>query len=891
PVNSTSSPVATVRLTKTTVLRTAAYKQDYVPTDIDTHSYIFPASVAAQVRPSGASTTWIDDPPGNGQAYPADFTIDPVVVNNTLAGYSFTNALLGIPTLSVVTPLDGLFGAENGIYTHAFKEGTNWERRASTELIYPDGHEGFHVDAGLRMHGAVSRLNAALPKHPFRLIFRGEYGAAELDYPLFEGSPVRRFDHLILRACSTDAWPIDDILDFLWRSRDATYQRDQWMRDSQLAMGHLSAHGIYVHLYLNGLYWGLYNLTERMNDSFFAAHLGGERVDYDVVTDFDGQAVSGTRDMWTQLLQLADRAPSDANVLWQIQGLNPDGTRNPALPVLIHLDNFIDYIILHIYAAAIDWPGRNWWAARRRGPESDGFRFFVWDQEIALDRLDRVGTWGNAPANIEAVYEPNTPGQIYNGLRRDPEFRLRFADRLQKHLFSAGALTLQSNVTRWATRAAEIDHAIVGESARWGDGRHPPSYTRQNDWLRMSNFTQNIYWPANLTRAWTRFKNVGLYPDVFPPSLNQFGGDVTNGFLLTMTHSNTAGSIFLTIDGTDPRLRGGGVAPTARLYAQPFSLVSPTLVRARVRNGTTWSAIVEAQFYPPQDFHALELSEIMYNPPRFGQVDGDEVEFLELYNKGIAPLDLTGVHFTDGIEFAFPNRAVIGPKSFIVLARNATQFSAKFPGAPLHGIYSGRLDNSGEHLQVSDAFGETILSITYDDAAPWPAEADNSDLSLQRMNFGLSGANPMSWIAAPPTPGGPLPLELSDSDGDGMSDKWELDHGLIPGILDGDDDADSDGMTNYQEYLAGTNPYDPSDHLRLMASSVETSASRSILLSFSMRSNKTYTVVYADTIPATAWRNLVHWGPRPTNALVSFVDSLSSNAPSRFYRLATPRQP
>src|SRR4030095_8878174 len=78
----------------------------------------------------------------------------------------------------------------------------------------------------------------------------------------------------------------------------------------------------------------------------------------------------------------------------KMQGLNPDGTRNTNFPVMIHMDNFIDYFILHIYAAAIDWPGGNWWASRRRGPESDGFHFFVWDQEIALDRLDRVGTWG-----------------------------------------------------------------------------------------------------------------------------------------------------------------------------------------------------------------------------------------------------------------------------------------------------------------------------------------------------------------------------------------------------------------------------------------------------------------------------------------------------------------
>ncbi|HXI50920.1 MAG TPA: lamin tail domain-containing protein, partial [Candidatus Saccharimonadales bacterium] len=711
PLNATSPPLAVVHLEATTALRLAAFKDGFVSSGVDTHTYIFPTSVVNQVRPPGASAIWVDDPPGSGQ-YPADFTVDPNVVNNTRPGYSFTNALLALPTVSLVMPGDGLFGAAQGIYTHAFNMGTNWERRTSAELIYPDGREGFHLTAGARMHGAVSRLNAVISKHPMRLLFQDEYGPGKLHFALFPGSPVQEFDHVVLRACSTDAWPIADTLDFLWRSGDATYLRDQWMRDAQLAMGHVSARGIYVHLYLNGLYWGVYDLTERLSDSFFAEHLGGAKEDWDVVTDFDGQAVAGTRDTWTQLLVLSGRAASDPTVLNQIQGLNPDGSRNPNFPVLINLDNFIDYMALHIYAAAIDWPGRNWWAARRRGPESDGFHFFVWDQEIALDRLDRVGTWGNSPANIEAVNEPNTPGQVYDGLRRDPEFRLRFADRLQKHLFNGGALTLESNVVRWAARAAEIDRAIVGESARWGDAHHAPAYTRQDDWLRTSNFVQNIYWTGNLPRAWTRFRNVGLYPDVSAPGFGQFGGDVPAGFQLALSHTNATGTIFFTVDHSDPRLRGGGLAPTAQIFTEPITILAPTLIRARVRVGATWSALVEATFYPPQDLRGLQLSEIMYNPPKFGAVDGEEVEFLELWNSSDSPLDLSGLAFTTGISFTFTNGTRLGPGAYFVLGRNAVQFSARYPGAPLNGLYTGKLDNQGETLRLSGPTGATLFFVT-----------------------------------------------------------------------------------------------------------------------------------------------------------------------------------
>jgi hypothetical protein len=406
--------------------------------------------------------------------------------------------------------VEDLFGT-NGIYTRVMMKGTNWERAASVELIYPDGRKGFQVNAGLRMQGAVSRLNHATPKHPLRLAFREQYGPSKLDFPLFPDSKVHRFDHLVLRACSTDAWCMRNTVDFLWRNHDATYLRDQWMRDTQLAMGHPSPHGFYVNLYLNGLYWGLYNLAERPGDAYAAAYSGGRKSEYDVVGEFNGELRAGKRDAWDQLLAFALRAPNEPDLYWQMQGLNPDGTRNPKFPVLLDIDNLIDYMALHIYAPAVDWPNRNWWAARRRGPESTGFKFFVWDQEVAIDRLDRTMAWANNKKFAE-VDERGTPAQIYDRLRRLPAFRKRFSERLQKHLFDRGVLTVESCRARWAVRAAEIDHAIVGESARWGDAWQKPAYTRERDWLRISDFTQNVYWPGNYPRALERFRSVGLLP-------------------------------------------------------------------------------------------------------------------------------------------------------------------------------------------------------------------------------------------------------------------------------------------------------------------------------------------------------------------------------------------
>src|SRR5690606_8089219 len=140
------------------------------------------------------------------------------------------------------------------------------------------------------------------------------------------------------------------------------------------------------HLYLNGLYWGVYNLAERPTDSFQAEHFGGDRDEYDVLKDF-AEIQSGNGNAWNQLISLANAGLANEAAYQRIQGNRPDGTRDPALEPLLDVDNLIDYMILHIHAGAEDWPDHNWWAGRRRGPNSEGFKFFVWDQEISNDSL------------------------------------------------------------------------------------------------------------------------------------------------------------------------------------------------------------------------------------------------------------------------------------------------------------------------------------------------------------------------------------------------------------------------------------------------------------------------------------------------------------------------
>jgi len=546
-----------IPITTTTCLRAMAYKPGLLPTNVDTQTYIFPSDVAVQPpNPPGLPSTW-----KNG--FPADYEVGPDVVNNTQPGYGFEDALASIPTISIVTDHDHLWSEETGIYYNdspenewAVKEQNNrlWERPTSVEIIYPDPNagDGYQLNCGVRIHGAITRSHDCTPKHSFRLFFRGEYGARKLVYSFFPDSDVDRFDQLVLRACSSDSWTTGG------GNSEATYIKDQWMRDTMRDMRHPASHGIYVHLYLNGLYWGLYNVCERLHASFWAEHYGGQKQEYDVLKDWV-ELHSGSMDAWNEMVALAEQGLESNEAYQRIQGNNPDGTRNPDYPVYLDVDNLIDYMIVHIFAGAVDWPGHNWWAARRRGPESEGFRFTIWDQEGVLESL---GTYGK-----EDRSDPG-PAFLYDRLRQNPQFRMRFADRLHKYMFNGGLLSQGPNQQRWTARIDEIDKAIVAESARWGDAKEYPPFTREDNWLDAVNWVSDTFFTSIHSPALQRFRNVNLYPDVEAPTFYingqyQHGGYISTPASLTITAP--AGTIYYTTDGNDP-------------YEPPLATSSVTLV-------------------------------------------------------------------------------------------------------------------------------------------------------------------------------------------------------------------------------------------------------------------------------------------------------------------------
>jgi hypothetical protein len=610
----------------------------------------------------------------------------------------------------------------------------------------------------MRAHGGASRSLSR--KNSLRLLFKEQYGPTKLEYPLF-GDGVDQFDTLVLRSHFNDGWGWDGA------GSDPLFARDEWHRQTQAAMGHTASRGMGVHLYINGIYWGIYNPSERPDASFAAEHLGGDKTEWDSINH--GGTVDGNSAAWNTMHSLATavNSASGAAAKWaayqRLQGNDPDGNDDPSREDYLDVENYIDYLLVSFYSGNDDWPGNNWYAARRRGAESEGFQFFAWDSEIAMNLSDR--THLNENVIRDANNGPSGAAAAYGSLRNYDEFQLAFADRVHQHFFNGGVFYVDPDNPAWdpahpdrnvpAARMVEITNAvsdaIVAESARWGDQHRSRPYTRNAEWQSELDDLLAVFFPQRTGIVMDQLRAFNLYPDTEAPEfeidgLRQHGGAVASGALLGFENPNGAGTIWYTTDGRDPRLPGGAVnVPSAVQFTGQFPLDSSGTLKARILNGGEWSALSEATFVFDQS--GLRIAEVHYNPadPNEAELavdpsfENDDFEFIELLNVGSAPIELASVssgsvQLVDGVQFDFSDATAshIGPGERVVIVRDIGAFSTRYADIidtiTIAGQYESALSNSGESLKLIGALGEVLSEFAYQDS--WFESTDGGGYSL-----------------------------------------------------------------------------------------------------------------------------------------------------------------
>lgn len=706
-----------IHISSNTIVRAAAYRTGHLPSVVKTHTYLFPALVARQsAAPAGFPSQWIDT---LSRVWTADYEMDPEIVNAPAYAGQIVSALKSLPVISLVTRPEDMFDNANGIYPKSQARGPSWERPASAEFIYHAEGSDEQVNCGVQMQGNSVRDPVKTPKHSFRLVFKGDYGEEKLRHRVFEDSPVREFDTLILRADFNNSflhW------DGAQRPRGQRV-RDAFVKSLQREMGGLASHNRFYHLYVNGLYWGLYDATERPDNSFAAAYLGGAREEFDVVNE--GQLVDGNMTAYNTMLAI-------------------DNLQNAAsyqqLANYLDIPAHADYMLLHFYIGHQDWGlNKNWYTIRKRAP-GEGFRYQAWDGELTL-----------IEPGFNRVTSADTPSNLHSELLASPEYRLLFADRAHKHLFNNGALTPERAKALYGKWAAHVETAMIAESARWGDYRRDVEQYSSGPYLLYSvndhfnterNRLLNSWFPSRSTTLLSQLRSAGLYPATAAPVFNRQSGRVSSGTQITVTGP---GTVYYTLDGSDPRVAfTGSVSSSARAYSSAISATSDFVLKARSLNGGVWSALNEAEFPVDKLGPNLAITEIMYNP-----AGGSPYEFIELKNFGTTRLDLSGYSF-EGISFVFPPDSILLPNQVIVLASeiSPSTFRARYPNLPVYGWFADSLSNGGERLSLKDKQSATVFSVTYRDANGWPAEADGTGRSLELL---LDDSDPnaaSSWVGS-----------------------------------------------------------------------------------------------------------------------------------------------
>ena len=588
-----------IHITKTTPLSVASINSSNVSSEIITHTYWFLEDILKQSNsPEGYPSDW--KMASSSTSIPADYEMDQEVCEAPEYKSQMEEAMTSIPSMNIVTTKDYLFNDQNdanngGIYIYTGKPngtGLSWVRPTSVEYYDPQNGQEFQINCRLKLHGGNSRNPGNSPKHGFELTFSSTYGPSKLNFNLFdEKGATNEFNNLVLRGGYNYSW----IKNNPTQRADAQGLQDPWAKQTQLDMGKTSGHEKFVHLYINGLYWGLYNLAEKYTNDFFESYMKGQEEDFDIVKE--KQVVSsGNINAFNALIsQMNNNLSNNANYQ-KIQGKNPDGSVNTSYANLLDLDNYIDYMLINYYVGNGDWNKNNWVMVRNRVTNEAGFRFVCWDVETAMTDLQTN--------LVSEDGDDRNPMSFIKYLTRNNDFKVMLSDRIQKHMITkGGALTPEEAIKRYQALADEIDMPIIAESARWGDYRKDvaPSddvrklYTRNGDWIPRKEGLINNYFPNRTDILIQQLKNKGYFPNLAAPVYTHDSGTLASGFNLGI--SSNEGTIYYTLDGSDPREEiTSNVSSLAQLYNGLIAINEDVTVKARTKSGSQWSPMAVAKF-------------------------------------------------------------------------------------------------------------------------------------------------------------------------------------------------------------------------------------------------------------------------------------------------------
>ncbi|MCK5147944.1 CotH kinase family protein [bacterium] len=673
----TSSIFYTVPITidTTTVVRARSFSDSMLMSTVVTHSYLFDENTELPV---------------------ISIATDPYFLFDDSVGITLginVPVLLGSPP-----PFD-----PNANFWH------KWERPVHIEYFDTSGVCGFSQDAGLRLFGGA--FGRQIVQKAFSLYARNKYGDSDFDYPLFSTKPMKRYKRFLLRASSNDY--------------NRTFFRDGMMNTlviGQMDIDYMAYEPAIV--YINGVFWGIYNIREKMNEFYPESNHGIDKDNVDLL-EGTGQASAGTEDHYQNLLTYIRSNDLSNDIHYNY------------VKSMIDITGCMNYFIAQIYFRNHDWLHQNikFW---REQSSTGKYRWLLYDTDWGFGGEVHEGEEQYTTNSIAWAQNQGEASDFLVNLLKNDNFKNEFAQRMITHL----------NLTFNPHRVLQIIETLMM--------RIFPEMERQVN--RWGAITDMAYWEEQIE------------------VLREFARE-RSGWMITHLYSSfeLPDTTELIVEVSDPMAGYVKVMDTpvpVPIDAGPWFKNIPIKLQAVARAGykfsgwhgnysvetdtvtisitdTTWMfAVFEASSKP-----SLVISEIHYNASKTLQGIDDDYEFIELINTGSEKINLTGWQFNKGLTFTFPANSYINPAEAVVIASNKATYENN--GYQVFQFTDGSLTNSGEKIWLVNSTGMVMDSVDYDDQAPWATTPDGDGPSLELRDLLLDNGVAANWQASSEVGGTP----------------------------------------------------------------------------------------------------------------------------------------
>ncbi len=583
----------------------------------------------------------------------------------------------------------------------------DWEKAAHFELMETTGNKVIDVDAGVKIYGNWSRANA---QKSMAFYCRKAYGTEEMKYKIFNERPFDKFKNLVLRNSGND-----------WNN---TMFRDGLMTGMTLGLDVDQQAFRPATIFLNGEYWGILNMREKVNEHFIAAN---HDVDPDAVIlmENNGSAINGSADEWWSLYSFIE------NNSLSLQA-NYDHVVSK-----IELGNYIDYTASQIFYANHDWPGNNikYWkttdpASRWRWIMFDtDFGMGIWNTPASKNSIEIVtatnGTeWHNQPWSTLMLRKMLENTGFSN------QFVNRFAD-LMNTTFLPERINKAIDLKRDA-----ISDEMTSHSNKW----YGPSHS---DWLwnvqMMKNFaTDRPYYMFTHLQQKFKFQipqRITVLADSLAGSVQlnslkltkfPWSGAYFQEVPVTLTAIPKAGHRFLKWEGV-----------TTNSSSISITINPKALMQIR--------AVFESD---GSHYDDIVINEVSFN----NNATADPGDWIELVNKGGFDIDISGWQVTDSDpnhQFVFAANTIIKANEYLVIANDLEKFKAVFGSVKnLHETFTFNfgLSNTVDAIKLYSSQSQLIDEVNYWNSDPWQTYTFDELWSLELTNPTKNNNSGLNWV-------------------------------------------------------------------------------------------------------------------------------------------------